>query len=176
MPSPRQRTQEHRLILLRTPTVPPEQDPYQLALDRDTAAASWSLHPVKVLDTALVNQDKLRHALENVHCNESPYDGVVVTSARSIHAYRTALASLGDDRLPVAPPRIPFFVVGRPTAAALLALPSAPDPALVLGGAESGTGAALAQFILAHFASLPPGSPPRQRRLLYLTGDKNRDT
>ncbi|BGP51371.1 uroporphyrinogen-III synthase [Rhodotorula kratochvilovae] len=175
MPSPRERTPEHRLILLRTPVHPPEQDPYRLALKRNPHAASWTLHPVQVLDTQLVNQPELQDAVRDVHRNgeNPPYDGVVITSARSVEAYRTALAALPS---PLPPPRIPFFVVGRPTAAALLALPSAPDPALVLGAAESGTGARLAQFILAHFASLPPPSNRREPKLLYLTGDKNSDT
>lgn len=71
-------------------------------------------------------------------------------------------------------PSIPFYVVGQATASALLSVraiydnsPYAPGPAL---GESSGTSEQLVNFIL----SLEGSSRPK--KLLYLTGDKNRDT
>lgn len=71
---------------------------------------------------------------------------------------------------------VPFYVVGDATAAAAsqihTAFPSmahlAPAAHQVRGGAEAGTAERLAGFIL--------GEDCEGRRLLYLTGDKNRET
>ena len=69
---------------------------------------------------------------------------------------------------------IPFYVVGQATAAALSSVravcnhtPYSPGPTL---GESSGTGEQLANFILSFEGR------PIPKMLLYLTGDKNRDT
>ncbi|TNY24047.1 Uroporphyrinogen-III synthase HemD-domain-containing protein [Rhodotorula diobovata] len=175
MPTRRQPGQGGHLLLLRTPPPAesrPAQDPYRIALP-----ASWSLSSVQVLDTTFVNHDELRKEVQLVHSAQGSgggYDGVVLTSARSVDAYAHQLSSLSP--LPQ-PPQVPFFVVGTPTATALassLPASSAPPRSLILGAHESGTGEALAHFILDHFSSQQQRAG-RQLRLLYLTGDKNRD-
>ena len=71
---------------------------------------------------------------------------------------------------------VPFYVVGHATAAAAsqirIACPSVEHlaPADVRGGAGAGTAERLAAFILAE------GHGGQGRRMLYLTGDKNRET
>ncbi|GAA5855460.1 hypothetical protein JCM9279_005483 [Rhodotorula babjevae] len=173
MPTVRQRGTGSHLLLLRTPPDgPPEQDPYRRALPR-----SWSSASVQVLDTAFPHPHLLQRELG--HLDDGHYDGVVLTSARSVDAYRRSRALAPAP--PPPPPTLPFFVVGQATHDALA--PLVPPSTPILGARESGTGESLARFILAHFArSSPSSSPtspphPRQTRtLLYLTGDKNRDT
>lgn len=84
-------------------------------------------------------------------------------------------------------PRVPVFAVGPATSEALraickqLVLPL--RPALVMGGGATGTGEALASYIVRHFNG-PMGAAPGQtlevepdeKPLLYLTGDKNAST
>ncbi|KPV72091.1 uncharacterized protein RHOBADRAFT_47274 [Rhodotorula graminis WP1] len=172
MPTQRQRGTGSHLLLLRTPPdCPPDHDPYRTALPR-----SWSSASVQVLDTAFPHPHLLQQELDNLHHNH--YDAVVLTSARSVDAYRQQLAH--DPAPPSPPSTIPFFVVGQATHDALA--PLVPPSTPILGARESGTGEALAHFILDHFARSPPPSsssaPPLRTRptLLYLTGDKNRDT
>lgn len=108
------------------------------------------------------------------------YAGVIMTSARSVEAWSTAQASLGasTSSANVPTPSVPFFVVGNPTRTNLARVPVPPPPELILGAEESGTGERLASFILRHFESSaePATTSRRRRKLLYLTGDKNRDT
>lgn len=72
---------------------------------------------------------------------------------------------------------VPFYVVGEATAKALTDIRGAIGeksplgPRDIRGGAETGTSERLAHFIVDDLSSAT-GS----RRLLYLTGDKNRDT
>ncbi|GAA6001596.1 uroporphyrinogen-III synthase HEM4 [Rhodotorula paludigena] len=169
MPTPRVGPSTSHIVLARTPQTPLEQDPYFRALAGDPA---WTLHHLPVLETSFTHDAELRRAVEVIHCSgQSAYDGVVITSARSIDAWRTAQLSLPSP-LPLS--SVFFFVVGQPTRSALLSVPSPPRSNLVLGADESGTGEKLASFILAHFRAA--STLPRRRRLLYLTGDKNRDT
>ncbi|GAA5900769.1 hypothetical protein JCM8208_004606 [Rhodotorula glutinis] len=172
MPSLRQRGTGSHLLLLRTPPdCPPDHDPYRTALPR-----SWSSASVQVLDTAFPHPHHLRQELE--HLDDGHYDGVVLTSARSVDAYRRQLAL--EPPPPPPPSSLPFFVVGHATHDALA--PLVPPSTPILGARESGTGESLARFILAYFAHSSPSSsssaPPRRQTctLLYLTGDKNRDT
>ena len=70
---------------------------------------------------------------------------------------------------------LPFYAVGQATASALSAIRTTSPTSLhaphdVRGGAESGTAEKLAHFIVSDL------SGSAHRRLLYLTGDKNRDT
>ncbi len=61
-------------------------------------------------------------------------------------------------------PRTPFFAVGPATSGALRSLaqtlPAPFRPRLVLGGSATGTGEALANYIIKHFAEGGPGSKP----------------
>ena len=72
---------------------------------------------------------------------------------------------------------VPFYVVGAATATALAAISTVAGatslaPKDIRGAEESGTSERLAQFILTDL----PSTGAHSRRLLYLTGDKNRDT
>jgi uroporphyrinogen-III synthase len=70
---------------------------------------------------------------------------------------------------------VPFYAVGQATAAALKDITTVAGTSLlaprdIRGGSETGTSEKLAHFILHDLAPLAPNS-----KLLYLTGDKNRD-
>ena len=73
---------------------------------------------------------------------------------------------------------MPFYAIGEATASAVAelraALPSRLVPGNIRGQAQSGTAEQLAHFILSDLSERVEGSTAR--RLLYLTGDKNRDT
>lgn len=77
--------------------------------------------------------------------------------------------------LPVDWSVVPFYVVGEATAKSLADVQEAIrdyfSPKDIRGASESGTSERLAHFILKDLASMA-GS----KKLLYLTGDKNRDT
>ena len=143
-----------RVLLLRTPATPPESDRYEAALTR----ASFRPLSLPVLGTALENLEHLSRIVRGED-EEGTIDGVIVTSARAVDACANAGAD-SDWRA------MRFYVVGPATAAALLArLPNPPED---VRGTESGTAEQLARYIV-HDAT-------REERLLYLTGDKNRET
>lgn len=185
MAEPPKKRQRRHLVLVRTPKQPLDKDPYHLAhlaQQPDQNPADLELHHLAILETRFCNQDKLRSAVEQVHASDSPsWDGVVMTSARSVEAYCAAqrdLAHSADRPLPA--PSIPFFVVGHPTCTALQRAPCPPCQDQVFGAEESGTGERLAEYIVQHFQAAqsrePTNSITKRPRLLYLTGDKNRDT
>ncbi|BGO95262.1 hypothetical protein NBRC10512_002602 [Rhodotorula toruloides] len=181
MAAPAREAAGHHLVLVRTPQGLLEQDPYRSALDSLDTTSAFTLHHLPVLSTSFCNRDELVEAARRVHQEgREAYDGVIMTSARSVEAWSAAQTTLASSTSSSAlrAPSIPFFVVGNPTRTNLARVPVPPPPELVLGAEESGTGKKLASFILRHFASSPepPSSPRRRRRLLYLTGDKNRDT
>lgn len=64
---------------------------------------------------------------------------------------------------------VPFYVVGQGTAAALAEIQHAHKCTLDIRGGSSGTSEHLARFIVDDLRSTSTG------KLLYLTGDKNRD-
>ncbi|POY72892.1 hypothetical protein BMF94_4053 [Rhodotorula taiwanensis] len=193
MESPRKRLRRH-LILVRTPKDPLDSDPYHVASLQFAATRSGTstltLHHLPILETTYCNQDQLERAVEAVHAaSGAEYDGVVLTSARSVQAYCAAQSALADARkTPLLPPSIPYFVVGHPTCTALRGAPCPPTEDRVLGADAGGTGERLAEYIVQHFqdhderrvtshnARNGSGERPRRPRLLYLTGDKNRDT
>ncbi|KAA1475986.1 tetrapyrrole biosynthesis, uroporphyrinogen III synthase [Dentipellis sp. KUC8613] len=166
------------VLLLRAPT--PPDDRYASALAR----AGFTPVAVPVLETALVNARELR-ALVRAGPGAAGVRGVVVTSARAGEAWASAVGGSEDEdedenEAPHADWRTtPFYAVGPATASFLTSIASthahAPAharlcPADIRGGAETGTAELLARFILHDVAA------PAQARLLYLTGDKNRET
>lgn len=183
MAEPPKKRQRRHLVLVRTPKHPLDHDPYHRARP---AGDQLELHHLAILETQYCNQDQLRSAVEQVHAaavadsDSLGWDGVVMTSARSVEAYCAAqrdLAHAADRPLPA--PSIPFFVVGHPTCSALQRAPCPPCQDQVFGAEESGTGERLAEYIVQHFRAAQRGAPTsstRRPRLLYLTGDKNRDT
>ncbi|PSR78948.1 hypothetical protein PHLCEN_2v7252 [Hermanssonia centrifuga] len=159
------------VLLLRSPSSE-EPDKYESALQ----SRGYSAVSVAVLETVLVNTSGLEDIV-----GKGPEDGrlggVIITSARACESWRNVVLQLmstpgisGDWS------QIPFYVVGAATATALadirkVAGSSRLAPQNIRGGSESGTSEKLAHFILQDF---PSTNGPQ--RLLYLTGDKNRDT
>jgi len=141
-----------RVLLLRTPAQPPETDSYEAALVR----ASFIPLSLPVLETALENVERLSRIIRGE--DEGRVDAVIVTSARAVDA----CAKAGND---IDWRAVRFYVVGPATASALGQLPHPPQD---VRGAESGTAERLARYIVQ--------DATREERLLYLTGDKNRDT
>ncbi|GAA6036177.1 hypothetical protein JCM8097_006817 [Rhodosporidiobolus ruineniae] len=180
---------QRSLIFLRTPSAALDVCPYTAAA-LSAGFSSSSIHHLPVLSTSLTNLDRLARVLEEGL--EGAYDGVVMTSARSAEAWAAAAASLDSTgSSPSSRDRTPFFVVGQGTRTALLQRTverHRPREEDILGADESGTGETLARFILAHYGEGGAGATTkrgggtggergeRARRLLYLTGDKNRDT
>jgi uroporphyrinogen-III synthase len=151
---------------------------------------------VPVLETAFTNSDDLRRTIANGPKTEE-FAGVVITSARACDAWAQAVKDLlqipldpltGEsvchvhlgfasirDIFVVTWSSTPFYVVGEATSKAVSAIgethgqgPFAPKD--IRGGVQTGTSERLAHFILDDL-------PEREgKKLLYLTGDKNRDT
>lgn len=176
------------VLLLRSPTTDGP-DKYETTFK----AQGYRAISVPVLETVLVNGKELSEAISQGP-NEGNLKGVIVTSARACEAWKGAILSLLD-RSPggagesMSPSEIhqaliiwpkdwtdtPFYVVGEATATSLREMRDAVGgstlaPKDIRGGVESGTSEKLAHFILQDLAT---SSEPR--KLLYLTGDKNRD-
>jgi uroporphyrinogen-III synthase len=147
-----------RALLLRTPETPPETDRYEAALTR----ASFRPLSLPVLETALENLDRLSRIVrgQDDGNDRGIVDGVIVTSARAVDACANAGADI-DWR------DVRFYAVGPATAAMLARLPNPPRD---VRGTESGTAERLAHYIVRDLAA------GKGERLLYLTGDKNRET
>jgi uroporphyrinogen-III synthase len=111
-----------------------------------------------VLETALEHLERLSRIVRGED-DEGTVDGVIVTSARAVDACANAGADI-DWR------EMRFYAVGPATAAALLT--QLPNPPQDVRGTESGTAEQLARYIVQ--------DATREERLLYLTGDKNRET
>ncbi|CAK5268747.1 unnamed protein product [Mycena citricolor] len=160
------------VLLLRAPAGTP--DRYETAF----SAAGHLCTSLPVLETALVNGDALRTLVrEQGRCT---YDAVIITSARACEAWGAAVDSLEDGPTQGTMQAsdwtgTPFYVVGSTTATALAAIraahPQSPYAPSDVRGESSGTSQELARFVLQDL-----GDPPHPRPLLYLTGDKNRDT
>jgi len=145
-----------RALLLRTPETPPETDRYEAALAR----ASFRPLSLPVLETALENLGRLSRIVRGQDDDRGTVDAVIVTSARAVDACANAGADI-DWR------GVRFYAVGPATAAMLARLPNPPQD---VRGTESGTAERLAHYIVRDLAAR------KGERLLYLTGDKNRET
>ncbi|KAH8093076.1 tetrapyrrole biosynthesis uroporphyrinogen III synthase [Cristinia sonorae] len=143
-------------------------------------------HPISipVLETVLLNLPPLLQIVQAGPV-ERKIHGVIVTSARACEAWRCVLEQIiaGEH----SPSRdadwstTPFYVVGEATASSLSDLPPHPrlTPRIIRGASEGGTSEKLAHFILKDL-DLEGRSRDHddvgKPTLLYLTGDKNRDT
>ena len=148
--------------------------------------------------------DHLCRCCCNRRCFRCGYSGVVMTSARACEAWKAAVESIaassnsdssGDIgcRCPLSWSEIPFYVVGSSTASSLRSTFSShhghhhatnsvtPAPEMIRGE-ESGNGEELANFILRDLAGPCVdgdegwGEKREKQLLLYLTGDKTRET
>ncbi|KXN90407.1 Uroporphyrinogen-III synthase [Leucoagaricus sp. SymC.cos] len=173
------------VLLLRTPSET-SPDPYESSLRK----ASYTPYSLPVLETSITNLSDLQ-ALMYTGPQSRGYAGVIITSKRSCEAWSAAaknqLALLsfdGDNSRAVlksslaAWAKVPFYVVGKGTANALeefrvLCSDSGSDVNLDIRGQDTGTGEQLARFVLEDILG---GSGSGTSTLLYLTGDKNRDT
>ena len=144
------------VLLLRQPE---EQDKYEAVL----GTAGFSPVSVAVLETHLTNDPRLRTIIQSGPTREG-FNGVIITSKRSCEAWAESVkrAEVSDDWATV-----PFYVVGQGTASALQ---EASPFTLDIRGQHSGNASTLGPFILSDLRDMP------NPRLLYLTGDKNRDT
>jgi uroporphyrinogen-III synthase len=124
----------------------------------------------------------------------TPYRGMIVTSQRAVEAYISAGVKAQDmlrsnnktsSSSPTQWNRVPFFAVGPATASALRSVPLAPwlRPRLVMGGEATGTGDALARYVIRHFSTpaildekSDTATSSQALPLLYLVGDKNAST
>ncbi|KAI5991246.1 tetrapyrrole biosynthesis, uroporphyrinogen III synthase [Pisolithus albus] len=170
------------VLLLRSPTsdVP---DKYEAVF----RTHGYSPISVPVLETTLVHLEQLANRIAegpSVH----RFTGVIITSKRSIEAWGQAVDSIvaqsresaivqevssgNEDKTSWG--SIPFYVVGEVSAEAARELgkrlPRGLGPTDVRGGPEAGSAEQLARLIL------EDGDAPESKNMLYLTGDKNRDT
>ncbi|KAG2125715.1 tetrapyrrole biosynthesis, uroporphyrinogen III synthase [Suillus clintonianus] len=147
----------------------------------EDAFRSRGYHPISVpvLETVIVGREELARRLSIGPENQS-LSGVIITSQRAVEAWSEAARSLiiaeNDTLLKDESDwwSVPFYAVGEATSVALRDLcEKIPlySPRDIRGGSETGTAERLAAFIL---KDLP--SDGTNRKLLYLTGDKNRDT
>ncbi|TRM68448.1 tetrapyrrole biosynthesis, uroporphyrinogen III synthase [Schizophyllum amplum] len=156
------------VILLRAPDAD-NKDRYEIALEE----AGYAAVSVAALDTGFVNEDAFRVVIQT---RASDFDGVIVTSSRACDAWKRAAqdiypaSSASNDWTTK-----PFYAVGHATATALREIADSPAAPRDVRGEESGTGEQLARFIVddVRAGDATRGHPTR---LLYLTGDKNRDT
>ncbi|KAG5350131.1 hypothetical protein C0989_012530 [Termitomyces sp. Mn162] len=156
------------VLLLRAPSHGHE-DRYQTTF----AEAGYQSISVLVLETISTNLPTLKDIIKNGPAADN-LDGVILTSARPCEVWKSAVGDLIDSSAGVGDSwsSTPFYVVGRATASALAEVrqtygqtPYTPE---IICGESSGTGERLAQYI--RDLTIKP------KRLLYLTGDKNRDT
>lgn len=167
-----------------------QQDPYEVALQN----AGYSARFLPVLAHRLVNLETIRNviagdhnatptseATENGHANVergTPFAGVVFTSQRAVAAWaeaaRTIIESRAQGQLQWS--SVPFYAVGPATASALLRLDDRlrPPASLILGAEESGSAERLASYITSRTS--PPSAADPNPPLLYLVGDKRKDT
>jgi uroporphyrinogen-III synthase len=161
------------VILLRAPSGD-EPDKYEAAF----ASAGYLSVSIPVLQTTLTNISLLADIV-----SAGGYSGVIVTSARVCEAWKAAAQSIlssptsnTSNSLWLS---VPFYVVGKATASALSSLhdlfPAThhhllPSPTMIRGQ-ESGNAEQLAKFIVQDVKA-----SGRESNLLYLTGDKNRET
>lgn len=158
------------VLLIRSPSEQ-DDDPYHSALE----PAGFQPTSIPILATQLVNVESLASKISSGPSGTdaaTSVNGVIMTSGRSVEAWKAAISILDAQSTLADWATTPFYVVGEKTATELKSLSSSPflpHPTFIRGAQETGTAAKLAQFI-ADDKERSPGT------LLYLTGDKNRDT
>jgi len=137
---------------------------------------SIGLHPhsVPVLETIYTNLGDLRCIVKG---KSSDYGGVIMTSSRSAECWNLVSGELSsaeqDGLASLGWSSVPFYVVGTTTGNVLRNMPTSPftPSSQNIIGEGSGTGEALAKVIIDDKGGRATTLP-----LLYLTGDKNKDT
>ncbi|KAJ7727316.1 tetrapyrrole biosynthesis, uroporphyrinogen III synthase [Mycena maculata] len=153
----------------------PSQDTGSLDRYESTFTASgYRSSSVPVLETVFMNMETVTDIVRH----GGRHGAVIVTSARACEAWGRVVDVLEREHMSGSDwSSTPFYVVGKSTASVLNAIGSAhPHSRFAptdIRGESSGTSEQLARFILKDLEST---DTPRRRPLLYLTGDKNRDT
>ncbi|KAK4701395.1 uroporphyrinogen-III synthase, partial [Phenoliferia sp. Uapishka_3] len=168
------------VVLVRTRQGP--SDPYHTTTPRPNRTFY-----LPVLDTQFTHLDHLSQIIKAGPTNR--YSGVIITSQRAVDAWAIATTSHSSTSTSTQPPppspssspspsptpssntswvSIPWFPIGVASQTAIQKQLFDPPPLCV--GAGSGTANNLAEAIKDHFPT-PPDLP-----ILYLVGDKNRDT
>lgn len=143
------------VIVLKEPRSADTPDPYAAALEQ----RGYEPVMLGVLEHTLDNVDAL---VEVARTRREDYAGVIVTSQRAVEAWARATAD-------AAWTDVPFYAVATATADALVR--AGVPAARIIGAEDAGTGERLASFMLDRLQDIPPDRP-----LLYLVGDKRRDT
>ncbi|KAF9221800.1 tetrapyrrole biosynthesis uroporphyrinogen III synthase [Gyrodon lividus] len=166
------------VLLLRAPA---EEGPDRY--EAEFEARGYTPLSIPVLETVTVSLKVLKEKIL-LGPKEQGLSGVIITSKRAVGAWSEAVKMISQDPHietsdnSVNWGAIPFYVVGDATAAAASKIqtnfPSFSHlaPTLIRGGSQSGTAERLAYFLLEEV----PSRDNETRKLLYLTGDKNRDT
>ncbi|KIJ64321.1 hypothetical protein HYDPIDRAFT_90635 [Hydnomerulius pinastri MD-312] len=167
------------VLLLRAPAEEGS-DGYETACE----ARGYAPLSVPVLETVIVNLEGLTSKISAGPQVEG-LSGVIITSKRAIEAWRKSIEEIVSQNPHTQNPdsladwrQVPFYVVGDATALAASKIQASfPSysrlaPADIRGGSQSGTAERLARFILEGL----PSEDGERKKLLYLTGDKNRDT
>lgn len=156
------------VLLLRAPQSEGSPDHYETVFQ----SSGYAVSSVPVLETVLTNLPGLRRVIGD----GSRYASVIITSARACEAWMSVVEGLEHEqeaKKGSSWTSTPFYVVGNATAAALAEIssryPHSPFTPVDIRGQSSGTSEQLAHFILEDLQQKPA-------KLLYLTGDKNRDT
>ncbi|KAI0705998.1 tetrapyrrole biosynthesis uroporphyrinogen III synthase [Cerioporus squamosus] len=176
------------VLLLRSPSEDGVPDKYEEAIRK----RGYRAVSIPVLETVHTNVEELANLVrrggrieqQTGNLEDRRYAGVIVTSGRACEAWRLVVEQLAMQDPARTEERgewstIPFYTVGQATASALSAIhdsfpSSRHTPRDIRGAAESGTSEKLAHFIVSDLSARPGGA--EGRKLLYLTGDKNRDT
>ncbi|KAJ8487014.1 hypothetical protein ONZ45_g14470 [Pleurotus djamor] len=137
-------------------------------------AENYTPVSIPVLETVLTNTDDLTSIIQAGPGED--IKGVIITSARACEAWRNSAteAALSDSSTWDS---VTFYAVGKGSASALRDMKGIPPWCLpaIIRGEESGTSEQLARFILSDL-DLDSSGKQLDGRLLFLTGDKNRDT
>ncbi|KAG2005787.1 hypothetical protein CC2G_002159 [Coprinopsis cinerea AmutBmut pab1-1] len=170
------------VLLFRDPVPGPSTDPYEDLFQQQNLG--YTTKCVPVLETTHANIDELASRLVKGY---EKYSGMVITSKRSCEAVHEALSNLSsDDNHIINNNReslskalahwssVPFYVVGEGTSTAIHTVQRAFHhlgfTKIQTKGEASGTGEQLGHFIVKEH------DQDTKAPLLYLTGDKNRDT
>lgn len=111
-----------------------------------------------------------QHQQQQQH--QQRFSGLIFTSQRAVEAFSQVISALdAAQRGTLLQPDLPLYVVGPATARSLRSL----GLKCSILGEDSGNGASLADYILAHHRRSDNPSAPRCSPLLFLVGEQRRD-
>lgn len=148
-------------------------DAWLMTHHKPNAERDFCVTSFPILGHKTLNVELLAEKIRRIFSGEEHYDGVIITSQRAVQAWTEAcIDSVEHLRNATKPPDAPwskltYYAVGPATATALreIDVPHFLVPKHVCGGAETGSGEALANLIADKTGA---GS----KRYLYLVGDK----